>query len=154
MTFRCPYTEQCRAKAILNFAEAPELAAVFQSRLQCSVRDPEKAARCAAQLGLTEARLSAFGSYVQEQRRARQLPQAQVAHDVGIDVQELRDIELNKVAPQQLTQHIIDRIAQAIAAPAEYLRTLARAAQATPSLRTGAAFARTAPPPDHQEPHG
>jgi hypothetical protein len=143
MSFRCPYTEVCRAQALREFAEMPELAALFTQRLQCREQDVIKAQRCATMLGLAEQAFPTLGRYVQDQRRERQIPQGQLAAQVGIELQDLRDLELNKLDPQRLAGSMVERIAAALAAPAEYLKALARITAQAGSPRQGTVFART-----------
>ncbi len=57
MAFKCPYTEICRADALHQFAELPELAALFSQRLQCGERNAANAYRCATRLQLVEEEL-------------------------------------------------------------------------------------------------
>jgi hypothetical protein len=143
MSFRCPYTEVCRAQALREFADMPELATLFTRRLQCGEHDALKAQRCATMLGLAEQEFPTLGSYVQDQRRARQIPQGTLAAQVGIDLQELRDLELNKLDPQRLAGSMVERIASALAAPVEYLKALARITAQAGSPRQGTVFARS-----------
>lgn len=143
MSYRCPYTEVCRAQAMREFAETPELAALFAHRLQCGERDSAKAQRCATLLGLAEQQFPTLGQYVQEQRRGLQLPQGQLAAQVGLDLQELRELELNKLDPQTLSGSIIDKLAAILRAPADYLKALARMTSQAGLPRQGTVFART-----------
>jgi transcriptional regulator with XRE-family HTH domain len=155
MTFKCPYTEVCRADALQQFADAPELAAIFSQRLQCGERNPDRAHRCAVRLALTEKELPTLGSYIQEQRRAKLVPQAQFAQQVGIDIQALRDLELNKLDPVSVPQRILASMAQALSAPADYLAVLARLTTKAGLPRQGTIFARSVTSTDetleHQE---
>jgi hypothetical protein len=148
MKFKCPYTEQCRAEALRMYAELPDLAAIFEERLQCAERDSTRAQRCATRLGLLELELPTLGSYVQERRRTRQIPQKELALTLGMDLNDLRDIELGKADPARLPRQIIDGLAHALSASGEYLATLARAATRSPGLRHGQTFARTTLPPE------
>ena len=143
MMYRCPYTEICRAQALREFAEIPELAMLFTQRLQCSERDSVKALRCATLLGLAEQEFPTLGQYVQEKRRELQIPQGKLAEQAGIDLQELRDLELNKLDPQGLPGAVIERIAAALAAPVDYLRALARITTQAGTPRQGVVFARS-----------
>jgi hypothetical protein len=143
MSFRCPYTEVCRAQAMREFAETPELAVLFARRLQCGEQDSVKAQRCATMLGLAEQEFPTLGTYVQAQRRQRELPQGTLAALAGIALQELRDLELNKLDPQHLSSSIVERLAAALAAPVEYLKALARITVQAGSPRQGTVFART-----------
>ncbi|HEY0733821.1 MAG TPA: hypothetical protein VGD69_02865 [Herpetosiphonaceae bacterium] len=143
MSFKCPYTEICRAEALRQFAEVPELAALFNERLQCAERNSERAHRCATRLGLVEKELPTLGKYVQEQRRAKQLPQAQFAQQVGLEIQALRDLELNKLDPTKLPRRIFDSIATVLSASSDYLLTLAQLTSQAGSPRQGIVFART-----------
>lgn len=143
MSFRCPYTEVCRAQALREFADMPELTTLFTRRLQCGEQDSLKAQRCATMLGLAEQEFPTLGAYVQDQRRARQIPQGALAAQVGIDLQELRDLELNKLDPQRLAGSMVERIASALAAPVDYLKALARITAQAGSPRQGTVFARS-----------
>lgn len=143
MSFRCPYTEVCRAQALREFADMPDLAAMFTRRIQCREDDPARAQRCATMLGLAEQQFPTLGQYVQEQRRGLQLPQGKLAEQVGLDLQELRELELNKLDPQRLPGIMIDRLAAALRAPVEYLRALARITSQAGTPRQGMVFART-----------
>jgi hypothetical protein len=143
MSFRCPYTEVCRAQALREFADMPELAAMFTQRLQCREQDSAKAQRCATMLGLAEQEFPTLGSYVQAQRRERQLPQGALAAQAGLNLQDLRDLELNKLDPQGLPGAIVERLAAALAAPVEYLKALARITAQAGSPRHGTVFARS-----------
>lgn len=143
MGFRCPYTEVCRAQALREFADIPELAAMFTQRLQCREDDSVKAQRCATMLGLAEQEFPTLGQYVQEQRRGLQLPQRELAQQAGIELQELRDLELNKLDPQTLPGSIIEQLATILTAPVEYLKALARITSQAGTPRQGTVFART-----------
>jgi DNA-binding XRE family transcriptional regulator len=143
MSYRCPYTEVCRAQALREFAATPELATLFTQRLQCGERDAGKAQRCARLLGLAEQQFPTLGLYVQQQRRGLQLPQGQLAQQVGLALQELRELELNKLDPQALPAAIIERLATALRAPADYLKVLARITSQAGTPRQGTVFART-----------
>jgi hypothetical protein len=143
MTFKCPYTEVCRAEGLRQFADAPELAMIFSQRLQCGERDSERAHRCAARLGLTEKELPTLGAYIQEQRRAKLVPQSQFAQEAGIDIQVLRDLELNKLDPARLPHRMLVRVAETLSAPIEYLTALAKLTSQAGSPRQGIAFTRT-----------
>lgn len=143
MTYRCAYTEVCRAQALRELTDTPELAALFTLRLQCGERNSLKAQRCATLLGLAEQEFPTLGQYVQEQRRERDLPQRTLAQQTGIDLQALRDLELNKLDPQQLPSGLIERLAGALAAPVEYLKALARITSQAGLPRQGTVFART-----------
>lgn len=143
MSYQCPYTEVCRAQALREFADTPELAALFTRRLQCGERDAAKARRCATLLGLAEQAFPTLGQYVQEQRRGLQMPQGTLAEQAGIGLQELRDLELNKLDPQKLPGALIERLAQLLMAPAEYLKALARITSQAGTPRQGVVFART-----------
>lgn len=143
MSYRCPYTEVCRAQALREFAETPELAALFAHRLQCGERDSLKAQRCAALLGLAEQQFPTLGQYVQEQRRGLQLPQGRLAEQVGLALQELRELELNKLDPQRLPGAMIERLAAALRAPVDYLKALAHITSQAGLPRQGTVFART-----------
>ncbi|MBX0328566.1 helix-turn-helix transcriptional regulator [Oscillochloris sp. ZM17-4] len=143
MIFRCPYIEVCRAQAMREFAATPELAVLFARRLQCGEQDSVKAQRCATMLGLAEQEFPTLGTYVQAQRRQRELPQGALAAQAGIDLQELRDLELNKLDPQRISGVIIERLASALAAPVEYLKALARITAQAGSPRHGTVFARS-----------
>lgn len=143
MTYRCPYTEVCRAQALREFAATPELAALFTQRLQCGERDSVKAQRCATLLGLAEQEFPTLGQYVQEQRRGLQLPQRELAQQAGIELQALRDLELNKLDPQTLPGAIIEQLATILTAPVEYLKALARITSQAGTPRQGTVFART-----------
>lgn len=143
MSFRCPYTEVCRAQALREFTDMPELAAMFTRRLQCREQDATKAQRCATMLGLAAQEFPTLGSYVQAQRRERQIPQGALAAQAGIGLQDLRDLELNKLDPQRLAGGIVERIAAALAAPAEYLKALARITAQAGNPRHGTVFARS-----------
>lgn len=143
MSFKCPYTEVCRAEALIEFAAVPQLAALFSERLQCTERDSQRAHRCALVLGLTEKELPTLGKYVQEQRRASDLPQVQLAKQVGINIQVLRDLELNKVDPTRLPRGVLERIAEAISTPVDYLVSLAKLTSKAGLPRQGTVFART-----------
>lgn len=143
MSYRCPYTEVCRAQAMREFAETPELAALFAHRLQCGERDEVKAQRCASLLGLAEQQFPTLGQYVQEQRRGLQMPQGVLAENLGIDLQELRDLELNKVDPRTLPGGLVERIAVALRASADYLKALANITSQAGTPRHGTVFART-----------
>ncbi|MEI6777552.1 MAG: hypothetical protein WCK70_11690 [Chloroflexales bacterium] len=143
MNFRCPYTEVCRAQAMREFAATPDLAALFAQRLQCGEQDTVKAQRCATMLGLAEQEFPTFGHYIQSQRRDRQLPQGTVAEQAGLTLQELRDLELNKLDPKRLPGGLIERLACALTAPVEYLKTLARITSQAGLPRQGTVFARS-----------
>jgi hypothetical protein len=143
MSFRCPYTEVCRAQAIREFTDTPELAALFTRRIQCSEGDSAKAQRCAIMLGLAEQEFPTLGTYVQEQRRGLLLPQGRLAEQAGLALQELRDLELNKLDPQHLSGSVFERLAAALAAPVDYLKTLAHITTQAGSPRHGVVFART-----------
>jgi hypothetical protein len=143
MSFRCPYTEVCRAQALREFAATPDLAVLFARRLQCGEQDSVKAQRCATMLGLAEQEFPTLGSYVQTQRRERQIPQGALAAQAGIELQDLRDLELNKLDPQRLAGSIVEQIAAALAAPVEYLKALARITAQAGSPRHGTVFARS-----------
>jgi DNA-binding XRE family transcriptional regulator len=143
MSYRCPYTEVCRAQALREFAATPELAALFARRLQCGERDQIKAQRCATLLGLAEQQFPTLGQYVQEQRRGLQLPQGQLAEQVGLNLQDLRELELNKLDPQGLSASIIERLAAALRASTDYLKALARMTSQAGTPRQGTVFART-----------
>jgi transcriptional regulator with XRE-family HTH domain len=121
----------------------PELATIFSQRIQCGERNPERAHSCAVRLGLTEKELPTLGKYVQEQRRAKLVPQIRFAQQAGIDLQALRDLELNKLDPTKLPQRILERIANALSAPVEYLIVLAKLTSQAGSPRQGTVFART-----------
>lgn len=153
MSYRCPYTEVCRAQALREFAETPELAALFAHRLQCGERDSAKAQRCATLLGLSEQQFPTLGQYVQEQRRGLQLPQGQLAEQVGLDLQKLRELELNKLDPQRLPGAIIERLAAALRAPVDYLKALARMTSQAGTPRQGTVFARTIVADDQPSEH-
>ena len=143
MTYRCPYTEVCRAQALREFVTTPELAALFTRQLQCGERDSVKAQRCATLLGLAEQEFPTLGQYVQEQRRGLQLPQRELAQQAGIELQELRDLELNKLDPPTLPSSIIEQLATILTAPVEYLKALARITSQAGMPRQGTVFART-----------
>lgn len=143
MSFKCPYTEICRAEGLRQSAEVPELAAMFNQRLQCGERNPERAQRCATRLGLVEKELPTLGRYVQEQRRVKQLPQAQFAQQIGLEIQALRDLELNKLDPTSLPRRIFDSIATVLSASSDYLVALAQLTSQAGSPRQGTVFART-----------
>src|SRR4051812_11463754 len=114
MTYKCPHTEICRAEALREFARFPELALIVEQRIQCSERDPGRAQRCATRLGLTELELPTLGGYIQERRRSQQIPQGQLAQQVGVKLQVLRDVELDKADPTKLPRSLIERIAAAL----------------------------------------
>lgn len=143
MSYRCPYTEVCRAQALREFADMPDLAVMFTQRLQCREDDSLKAQRCATLLGLAEQQFPTLGAYVQAQRRERQIPQHALAQQVGIELQDLRDLELNKLDPQRLPAPIVEGIASLLAAPVEYLKALARITVQAGSPRQGTVFARS-----------
>ncbi|WP_129628250.1 helix-turn-helix transcriptional regulator [Candidatus Oscillochloris fontis] len=143
MTFRCPYTDICRAQALREFAETPDLAALFTQRLQCGERDSQKAHRCAIILGLAEQQFPTLGNYVQTQRRESDIPQRILAQKVGMTVQELRDLELNKLDPRKFSTGLIEHLALALNASAEYLKMLARFTTQAGNPRHGTVFART-----------
>lgn len=143
MSYRCPYTEVCRAQALREFTSTPELAALFLQRLQCGERDSAKAQRCASLLGLAEQKFPTLGQYVQEQRRGLQLPQHELAQQAGIELQDLRDLELNKLDPQRLSGAIIERLAASLTASVEYLKSLARITSQAGTPRQGVVFARS-----------
>ncbi|EFO79477.1 hypothetical protein OSCT_2603 [Oscillochloris trichoides DG-6] len=143
MTFRCPYTEICRAQALREFAEIPDLAALFTQRLQCGERDPQKAHRCATILGLAEQEFPTLGYFVQTQRRESDIPQRLFAQQVGMTVQELRDLELNKLDLRKLSITLIEHLAIALNVSAEYLKMLARFTTQAGNPRQGTVFART-----------
>lgn len=143
MSYTCPYSEVCRAQALREFAATPELAALFAQRLRCGEQDATNARRCASMLGLAEQEFPTIGSYVQAQRRQRQIPQHALATQLGVELQELRDLELNKLDPQRLQAGFLEQIAAALAAPAEYLKALARITAQAGSPRHGTVFARS-----------
>lgn len=143
MSFRCPYTEVCRAQALREFADMPELAAMFTQRLRCHEDDSVKAQRCATMLGLPEQQFPTLGQYVQEQRRGLQLPQGQLAEQVGLGLQELRELELNKLDPQTLPSSMLERLATILTAPVDYLKALAQITSQAGTPRQGTVFART-----------
>ena len=142
MTYKCPYTDVCRAETLRDFARFPELALVVQQRLQCSERDPGRAKRCATRLGLTELELPTFGGYIQERRRSQQIPQRQLAQQVGVDLQVLRDVELEKTDPTKLPVSVIERIATALSESAAYLVALTHIPNHSNVQRLGVAFTR------------
>jgi DNA-binding XRE family transcriptional regulator len=146
MSFKCPYTEVCRAQALREFAEVPELAAMFAQRLQCGEQDVLKAQRCATLLGLAEQAFPTLGQYVQQQRRDRQLRQGELAAQVGLELQELRDLELNKLDPAQIAYPILEGLASALAISAAYLKSLARITTQAGTPRQGIVFARSIVP--------
>ncbi len=146
VNFKCPYTEICRADALHQFAELPELALLFSQRLQCAERNEANAYRCAARLQLIDKELPTLGRYVQEQRRAKQVPQAAFAAQVGMDIQTLRDLELNKLNPTRLPRRILEGIATILSAPADYLVALAKLTSQAGSPRQGTIFARAVLP--------
>jgi DNA-binding XRE family transcriptional regulator len=143
MSYRCPYTEVCRAQALREFAATPTLATLFTRRLQCGEREALKARRCATMLGLAEQEFPTLGQYVQAQRRGLELPQHELARQAGLDLQALRDLELNKLDPQALSGAIIERLAAALTAPLEYLKALARITSQAGLPRQGVVFARS-----------
>lgn len=143
MTYRCPYTELCRAEAIKNFAAVPELAAIFTERLQCTERVPERAHRCAERLKLTEKELPTFGKYIQDERRSLSVGQADFADTIEMPIQSLRDLELNKLDPTGLPRRVLERIATVLAAPTDYLVMLAKLSSRAGLPRGGVVFART-----------
>ncbi|RRR72138.1 MAG: XRE family transcriptional regulator [Candidatus Viridilinea halotolerans] len=143
MSYRCPYTEVCRAQASREFVDHPDLITLFTQRLQCGERDEMKAQRCATLLGLAEQEFPTLGQYVQKQRRGIQLPQRELAEQAGMDLQALRDLELNKLDPQQLPVGLIERLAHVLAAPVEYIKVLARITSQAGLPRQGVVFART-----------
>ena len=141
-TFRCPYTDVCKAQALQEFANAPEIVAVIGQRLQCNERDSEVAQRCPRSLGLAESQFPTFGQYVQQQRRAKDIPQAQFASKIGVELQELRELEVNKLDPQLLAQHVIEKIAITLESSIEYLRALSSLTRQAGMPRQGTVFAR------------
>lgn len=143
MPFKCPYTEVCRAEALCKFAAVPELAALFSERLQCAERDPERAHSCAVRLGLTEKELPTLGKYIQEQRRAKNVPQAYLAEQIGLSVQVLRDLELNKLDPTKISRRVLKHLATTLSAPVDYLVSLAKLTSKAGLPRQGTVFART-----------
>lgn len=153
MTHKCAHTETCRAEALRTLAEVPALAAIFEQRLQCTERDPLRAARCAQQIGLINVTLPALGEYVQERRRAQQIPVAQLAQEAGVDIVTLRDLEANKLDSRRLSREVLDRIATGISASGAYLTALARNSLPQVSSRQGLAFTRTTPPRDQDQEH-
>ena len=149
MSFRCPYTEVCRTQAQRKFAATPELSVLFAQRLRCGEQDVVKAERCATMLGLAEQQFPTLGAYVQAQRRERQIPQQTLAQQAGIALQDLRDLELNKFDPRQLHGSSIEQLAAVLAAPVEYLKTLAHITVQAGSPRQGTVFARSILVDDH-----
>jgi transcriptional regulator with XRE-family HTH domain len=152
MTYKCPYTEVCRAETLREFARFPELALIVQERLQCSESDDGRARRCATRLGLTTLTLPTLGGYIQERRRTQHIPQQQLAQQVGVDVQLLRDLELNKTDPAKLPRSLLEQIASALSESVEYLVALTRKASSSNTPRLGAAFTRITPTDENQEP--
>jgi hypothetical protein len=150
MTYKCPHTEICRAEALREFARFPELALIVQQRTQCSERDPDRAQRCATRLGLTELELPTLGGYIQERRRSQQIPQGQLAQQIGVELQVLRDVELDKADPTKLPRPLIERIATALSESAEYLVALTRIHRHSNTQRLGAAFTRITPTDDQE----
>ena len=151
MTYKCPYTEVCRAEALRELACFPELALIVQQRVQCSERDPSRAERCATRLGLTTLELPALGTYIQERRRAQLIPQRQLAQQIGVDVQLLRDLELNKADLRGLSHPFLEQLATALSESVEYLAALIRVSLPSGTARLGAAFTRITPTDEHQE---
>lgn len=151
MTYRCPYTETCRAEALRALAEVPALATVFEQQLQCTERDPQRAERCAQHIGLINVTLPALGQYVQERRRAQQIPVAQLAQAAGVDIVTLRDLEANKLDVRRLSREVLDQIAAGISASGAYLTALARNSLPQAGTRQGFAFTRTTPPSDQDQ---
>jgi transcriptional regulator with XRE-family HTH domain len=153
MTYKCPYTELCRAEGLREMARFPELALIFQERIQCSERDAVRAERCATRLGLKEIELPALGTYIQDRRRAHHIPQRELAQQVGVDIQVLRDLELNKADPRKLSRSILERIATALSESVDYLAALTRDTSITSRPRLGASFTRITTSEENQEPH-
>lgn len=143
MTYKCPYTDICRAEALREFADIPEFTIILQQRVQCSERDDGRARRCATRLGLTTLELPSLGGYIQERRRSQHIPQQQLAQNIGVDIQVLRDLELNKADPTKLSRPLIERIAIALSESVDYLIALSRSASIANTPRIGAAFTRT-----------
>lgn len=142
MTYKCPYTHQCRAQALKELETMPDLLLLAQARTHCVETDPGRALRCAKRLGLTETSMPSLGTYIQAKRRAYHMPQAALAERAGINVQTVRDLELNKLGQGTLSPSLVQRIAGALSESAEYLMSLTRGNALPPSSRQGASFAR------------
>lgn len=151
MTYKCPYTHECRARALKELETMPDLLVLAQARTHCIETDPGRALRCAKRLGLTETAMPSFGAYVQERRRAHQMPQATLAEQAGISVQTVRDLELNKLGHGILSPSLIQRIAVALSESSEYLMSLTRGNISSSSSRQGLSFARTTPEESQEE---
>lgn len=151
MKYKCPYTDICRAEALRQFADFPEFALIVQQRLQCNEQDDARARRCATRLGLIELQLPSLGGYIQERRRSQHIPQRQLAQQVGVDVQMLRDLELDKTDPSNLPRLLLERFAGALSESVEYLSALTRIGVSSSAPRLGAAFTRTNPLDENQE---
>jgi Predicted transcriptional regulators len=145
---KCPYTEICRAEALKDFEQFPELIAVFQQRTQCSEQNEQRALRCATRLGLTEKPLPALGSYIQEQRRSQRITQSALAQQVGVDIQTLRNLENNKLPSSSISQSLLEGLGKALSTSVEYLKSLVRDATTPAPSRMGAVFTRITPPSD------
>ena len=88
------------------------------------------------------------GSYVQERRRAQQIPVARLAQETGVDILTLRDLEANKLDARSLSREMLERLAAGISTSAAYLAALARNSFQHASPRQGFAFTRMTPPSD------
>lgn len=152
MTYKCPYTELCRAEALREFADFPEFTIILQQRLQCSERDDTRARQCAVRLGLSTLEVPSLGDYIQARRRSQQIPQHSFAQNIGVDLQVLRDLELNKTDSTKIPRSLIERIANALSESVDYLIAISHKPSLRNTSRIGAAFTRTTATDDTQEP--
>lgn len=152
MTYKCPYTELCRTEALREFADFPEFTIILQQRLQCSERDDSRARQCAVRLGLPTLEIPSFGGYIQARRRAQHISQHSFAQNIGVDLQVLRDLELNKADSTKIPRSLIESIANALSESVDYLIAISRKPSLLNTSRIGAVFARTTSTDDTQEP--
>ena len=131
-----------------SFASTPELLALFQQQPYCSEQNESRALRCATRLGLTEKTLPTLGSYVQERRRTQNIPQSALAQQVGVDLQTLRELELNKLDTAKISLSLVNHLATALSESVDYLATLLRNAARPAAPRLGTMFTRITPPSD------